>query len=140
MFQQAFSAMRQRHKEQLAEIHGVDEFANDVHKVTETETKKKKMHPVTRTCLFFFNEFRFIVLTTLVVLAALWLQRSIEEALNLFIKSKHPCKRLLWMWLFAFLLILIAILIGVLWKPMAIPQEQPTSSLSHEYQQKQQLQ
>jgi hypothetical protein len=126
MFQQAFSAMRQRHKEQLAQAHGDEELTDEVHKPKDP---LKPVHPVTRTCLLFFSEFRFIVLTTLVVLAALWLQRSIEETLNLFVNSRHPCKRILWMFLCAFLLILVAILVGVLWKPISIPPAKERANL-----------
>lgn len=70
----------------------------------------------------FVNEFRFIILTVLVVLGALTLQRSLEEMLRLYVQDHivSPYRRVSWMVCISLVMIVIVIIIVLAWKPMPI--------------------
>lgn len=113
--------MRQRHKEEHAKIHGDSEKTIDIHDTSKTNLKP--CNSFVRTCLMFFSEFRFIILTVLVIVAAITLQHTIQDAIDVYIKSKLKSNgaRIGWMFLFSTLLIILTIIIVILWKPVLIP-------------------
>jgi len=73
--------------------------------------------------LLFYTEFRYVIITVLLVVAALILQQTIEDALEYFVRSrfKNKLDRIGWMFLFSFILILLVIAVVMLWKPVKIP-------------------
>ncbi len=101
----------------------VIDVENDDENFKEEEKIEEEKNCVSGACragLLFYTEFRYIVLTVLLVIAALTLQTTIEDALNYFIRSRYqsPGKRIGMMFLFSFVIIIVVIVIVMLWKPI----------------------
>lgn len=71
----------------------------------------------------FYSEFRFIILTVLIVVAALTLQQTVEDALNVFVRGRFstPTRRICGMFLFSLVIVFVVIVICILWKPVNVP-------------------
>jgi hypothetical protein len=129
-FNMLYEAVRNRHKQQHASLHGDLEKPLDVHDTIEpkpVETVKKTASGFSRVCLMFFSEFRFLILTVLVVMSALTLQHTLEDVIDVCVKSKikSPGVRILWMFFLSTMLILLTITIVIAWKPVQIPAPKP---------------
>ena len=70
----------------------------------------------------FANEFRAILLTVFILVSALTMQKTLEEAIDIHVKSKlnSSSKRIRWMLMFSVILILVVIAIVLIWQPIAI--------------------
>lgn len=77
-----------------------------------------------RFTLLFVNEFRFLVLTMLVMLAALTLQHSVEDALRFYMNThiRKPQARLVFLFGVAVLAVVVVIVLTLVWPPKAIPE------------------
>ena len=104
-FNMLYNTMRDRHK-------------NDRH-ITHCKKKSNVMK-------LFVNEFRAVIVTVLVVVGALSMQKTLSEMVELHVKSrfKNVKKRITWMFVFNIIFILLSILILLTWKPMVIEAEE----------------
>jgi hypothetical protein len=114
-FKMLYEIVRDRNKRQLQEIHTKDEVV-----VAQAKSQVKTMPPPTQNWgSLFYSEFRFIILTVLIVVAALTLQQTVEDALNEFVRKrlKSPVIRICGMFALSIVIVFVVIVITIVWKP-----------------------
>jgi uncharacterized membrane protein YidH (DUF202 family) len=87
---------------------------------------KSKQRPFGK---IFMSEFRSVILTVLIVVGALTLQKTMENALEVQIRRRfnNPITQTVWMLIFSVLLICVVILIVIAWQPSPVEQESEES-------------
>lgn len=149
-FNMLYSMLRNRHKKHLFDIHSKTQpnkdvprpgskspnSVNSVNRVAsppkrkgqkiragrrlQRKKKRKKANGGKGFGNLFVSEFRFVILTVIIVVAALTMQDTIQDALEYYVTArfrKTPCKRFGVMFLLSLGLIMVTILIIILWKP-----------------------
>jgi hypothetical protein len=92
------------------------------HKKTDLHCHVKKKSSIVK---LYVNEFRAVILTVLVVVSALTMQRTISEFLETRVRNhfKNTKTQSLWMFFFSLILIMLTILFVFLWKPLTVEEE-----------------
>ena len=127
-FQMLYTTLRKRHKDPIAFIHGDIEKKFDLHDTLHDITPKpedlKPRHPFICFCAKFWSEFRFIILSVLIVVSALTLQRTLEETIDEYVvkpKIGPSGARIGWKFFLSGILIFTTIVIFIFCKPVAFP-------------------
>jgi len=123
-FNMLYEMLRNRHKKSLYDIHKTrskkktTDIGTNIGQIEVTQ-KNVTVEPKRNIATLFWSEFRFIILTVLIVVAALTMQETVQDALEVYVRSKfkEPGKRIRLMFLFSFLLVVVVIFIVILWKP-----------------------
>lgn len=113
---------RQEQQCQFEAPHTEEEIADLVKQIMDSRARSRAMK-VQRWGMLLYTEFRYVIITVLLVVAALTLQQTIEDALDTFVRSRFESKgmRIAWMFLFSLIIILVVIVIVMLWPPAKIP-------------------
>lgn len=116
-----YYALRKAQKQAQMKVHNV-KSVEDVHDVN-AKIQSETCGPVKQKGLMILSEFRFMILTVLLVTSSLTLQHTFEDIIDTYVRSKikHPGRKIGFMFLLSFILITITIMTVVFWKPVKIP-------------------
>ena len=117
-----YSMVKNRHNHSIYELH------KKLPKSTSPTGGISKRRKIRRISRLFFTEFRFIILTVLIVVAALTMQETVQEALHYYVRSRfvNPVTRAYSMFAMSFIVITVVIFVIILWKPLEEETDEPT--------------
>ena len=131
-FAMMYGLIRDRHHRSLYDIHEPGNVSDDIanshqielpvpvkttQKALPAATAPKQSVPVGT---MFMNEFRFVILTVLIVVSALTMQETMQDALEVYVRSRfrNPGRRIGMMFLFSMAFVICTIAIVISWKPL----------------------
>jgi hypothetical protein len=116
-FNMLYGMLRNQHQRSLYNIHtGTDTGKK---KTVKKGTVKVVGPPKDKMGKLFISEFRFIIMTILIVVSSLTMQETIQDALEVYVRSKFksPGRRIAMMFLFSLCLVTATIFVIIFWKP-----------------------
>lgn len=121
-----FEAIKERQRQRDRDIYAQKEKEEKENApVLSASQKPQFSEKFVKSTTLFYNEFRFVIVTALLVVASLNLQTTVQRAIDYYIQRHLPQggRRLVFQFLVSLVLVIIVIGIFLIWKPIRNPIE-----------------